>query len=72
MIKWFQTAGFSEYGSAALVFVSAAIVGHEAAAGMSQTQWVGAVAAVLGSITVAVLVHVWPDKAKADTGKDSD
>ena len=72
MIKWFQTAGFPEYGSAALVFVSAAVVGHEAAQGMTQTQWLGAVAAVLGSISVAVMVHVWPAKSKADAGRDID
>ncbi len=67
MSKWFQTAGFAEYGSAALVFVSAAIVGHEAAVGMNQTQWLGAIAAVLGSISVAVMVHIWPAKSKADS-----
>jgi hypothetical protein len=64
MLKWLQSAGYAEYGSAALVFISAGVVGHEAAVGMNQTQWLGAVAAVLGSITVAVMVHVWPDKAK--------
>lgn len=64
MWKWIQNAGYAEYGSAALVFVSAGVVGHEAAVGMNQTQWLGAVAAVLGSITVAVMVHVWPAKPK--------
>ena len=73
MIKWFQTAGFPEYGSAALVFVSAAIVGHEAAEGMNQMQWIGAAAAVLGSISVAVMVHVWPAKPRGDVAhKDAD
>jgi hypothetical protein len=65
MFKWVQHAGFAEYGSAALVFVSAAIVGHEAAVGMNQTQWLGAAAAVLGSIGVAVMVHVWPTKPRS-------
>ena len=64
MLKWFQSAGYAEYGSAALVFISAGVVGHEAAVGMNQTQWLGAVAAVLGSISVAVMVHVWPAKPK--------
>lgn len=64
MFKWVQNAGFAEYGSAALVFVSAAVVGHEAAVGMNQTQWLGAAIAVLGSISVAVMVHVWPAKAR--------
>ena len=62
MFKWIQNAGFPEYGSAALVFISAAIVGHEAAVGMNQIQWLGAAVAVLGSISVAVMVHVWPAK----------
>ena len=65
MFKWIQTAGFAEYGSAALVFVTAAIVGHEAAAGMSQNQWLAASVSVLGSISVAVMVHMWPAKTKA-------
>ena len=65
MFKWIQTAGFAEYGSAALVFMTAAIVGHEAAAGMSQGQWLGAAISVLGSISVAVMVHMWPAKSKA-------
>jgi hypothetical protein len=64
MFKWVQNAGFGEYGSAALVFVSAAVVGHEAAIGMTQTQWLGGAVAVLGSITVAVMVHVWPTKPR--------
>jgi hypothetical protein len=62
MIKWIQRVGIAAYGSAALVFISAAVVGHEAAVGMNQTQWLGAAIAVLGSISVAVMVHVWPAK----------
>jgi len=65
MLKFLRSSSAAQYGSAALVFVSAAIVGHEAAMGMSTTQWAGAVVSVLGSITVAVMVHVWPPKAKA-------
>lgn len=65
MLKWIQTAGLSEYGSAALVFVTAAIIGHEAAVGMTANQWLAASISVLGSIGVAVMVHMWPAKAKA-------
>ena len=64
MFKWIQTAGFAEYGSAALVFVTAAIIGHEAAAGMSANQWLASAISILGSISVAVMVHVWPAKPK--------
>jgi hypothetical protein len=71
MFKWIQSAGLAEYGSAALVFVTAAIVGHEAAAGMNQTQWLGAAVSILGSISVAVMVHVWPEKPKARAAEKS-
>lgn len=50
----------AEWASAALVFVVSAIAGKMAADGMSTLQWSGAVAAVLGSITVAVAVRVLP------------
>ena len=70
MFKWILTAGLAEYGSAALVFVTAAVVGHEAAAGMNQSQWLGAAVSVLGSISVAVMVHMWPAKSKATVRKD--
>ncbi len=72
MFKWIQTAGFAEYGSAALVFVTAAIIGHEAAVGMDQSQWLAAAVSILGSVSVAVMVHVWPPKAKAAVQKSRD
>ena len=72
MFKWVLTAGWSEYGSAALVFVTAAIVGHEAAVGMSQSQWLAASVSVLGSISVAVMVHMWPAKPRAMAQKRQD
>ena len=68
MLKWIQTAGVSEYGSAALVFVTAAIIGHEAAVGMTPNQWLAASVSILGSISVAVMVHIWPAKAKVAAG----
>ena len=72
MFKWIQTAGISEYGSAALVFVTAAVVGHEAAVGMNTSQWLAASVSILGSISVAVMVHMWPPKAKAAIQKSRD
>ena len=72
MFKWIQTAGISEYGSAALVFVTAAVVGHEAAVGMNTSQWLAASVSILGSISVAVMVHMWPAKAKAVIQKSRD
>jgi hypothetical protein len=55
----------ADWGSAALVFLSGAMTGHYAAVGMEPVQWAGAIAAVLGSVTVAVAVRVWPAPAKA-------
>jgi hypothetical protein len=52
-----------EYASAGLVLMCGATAGHYAAQGMSMIQWAGATAAVLGSVTVAVAVRVWPAKA---------
>jgi hypothetical protein len=54
-----------EYASAGMVLLSGAMAGHYAATGMTLVQFAGAVAAVLGSVAVAVAVRVWPAKAKA-------
>ena len=63
----FTTKDLIEWGSAGLVFLSGAMTGHYAAIGMNAVQWAGAVAAVLGSVTVAVAVRVWPPQtAKAE------
>ena len=58
----FTTKDLVEWGSAALVFLSGAMTGHYAAIGMNTVQWAGALAAVLGSVTVAVAVRVWPQE----------
>lgn len=59
-----------EWGSASLVFLSGAMTGHYAAVGMNPVQWAGAAAAVLGSVTVAVAVRVWPPKSAAVKAED--
>lgn len=59
----FTTKDLIEWGSAGLVFLSGAMTGHYAAMGMNAVQWAGAAAAVLGSVTVAVAVRVWPPQA---------
>lgn len=53
-----------DWSTAGLVFLSGALTGHHAALGMNAVQWAGAAAAVLGSVTVAVAVRVWPAPAK--------
>ena len=57
MINWMRKAGPAEFASAALVVAMGAVVGRQAALGMTPTQWAGAAAAILGAIMVAVLVH---------------
>jgi hypothetical protein len=56
----------AEWASAFLVFGSGATAGHYASLGMTPTQWAGAVAAVLGSVAVAVMVRVWPAPAPVE------
>lgn len=58
----FTTKDLVDWGSAALVFLSGAMTGHYAAIGMNTVQWAGALAAVVGSVTVAVAVRVWPQE----------
>jgi hypothetical protein len=54
----------TEWGSALMVFASGGLAGHYASLGMTPIQWAGAAAAVLGSVTVAVAVRVWPAPVK--------
>ncbi len=61
----FTTKDIADWGSAGLVFLSGATAGHFAAIGMTPVQWAGAATAVLGSVTVAVAVRVWPSAVKA-------
>ncbi|MEI9965563.1 MAG: hypothetical protein WDM92_13745 [Caulobacteraceae bacterium] len=65
MFKLLRSPEAAQCGSAMLVFITAAIIGHEAAVGMNPIQWAWATVSVLGSISVAVMVHVWPERAKA-------
>lgn len=57
------TKDLIEWATACLVFLSGAMTGHYAAMGMNAVQWTGALAAILGSVTVAVAVRVWPPKS---------
>ena len=65
MLKVLLSNQAAEWGSAVLVFVSGAVVGREASVGMSMTQWTGGIAAVLGSVALAVMIRAWPARAKA-------
>ncbi|MGZ6016301.1 MAG: hypothetical protein ACXWKM_11200 [Phenylobacterium sp.] len=65
----FTLKELSDWATASLVIVCGGLAGHYAAAGMTPIQWAGATAAVLGSVTVAVAVRVWPVGAKAAAGQ---
>ena len=53
----------AEWATAALVFTSGVTVGHAAQGGLTAAQTAGGVAAILGSITLAVIVRA-PMKAR--------
>lgn len=50
----------AEWATVLLVIISGASAGHYAAGGMNPIQMMGAITAVLGSVTAAVAVRVWP------------
>jgi len=62
----------AEWSSAAMVFISGGMAGHYASLGMTPMQWAGAAAAVLGSVTVAVAIRVWPAPVKVAKAKSRD
>ena len=62
----------AKWAAAALVILCGGLAGHYAALGMTPVQWAGALCAVLGSVTVAVALHVWPAPQKAATRRQRD
>jgi len=64
MINWTE---LGEWATAFMVVISGALAGHYAAEGMTIVQWAGALCAVLGSVTLAVGVRIWPAPQKAKT-----
>lgn len=65
MLSFLKSPQAAQWGSASLVVLASAIVGRQAALGMDGTQWACSAFAVLGSISVAVMVRVWPAPQKA-------
>jgi hypothetical protein len=64
MLRYLASPRFQEFGSAMLVVVASWIVGRYAAQGLSPMQWACGVFAILGSISVAVMVRLWPAPEK--------
>jgi len=63
---------FVDFGSGALVAICGGLAGHYAAVGMGPVQWAGAACAVLGSVTLAVAVRVWPAEVKSKARRQED
>jgi hypothetical protein len=70
MFKRLQTDEAVRWATAILVVVISGLAGQFAAQGMNLVQWLGAILAVLGSVTLAVMVRVWPAPA-ANPSRDS-
>ena len=60
MNQLIRAAFSARWLSGATVFLVAWIIGSKAAEGMSLGQWLGAFAALAGSIIWAVIEQVWP------------
>jgi drug/metabolite transporter (DMT)-like permease len=63
MFKNLSKQDAANWASAILVVIVSGLAGQLAAHGMNAVQWLGAALAVLGSITLAVMVRVWPQAA---------
>jgi hypothetical protein len=69
MINWTE---IGEWATAFMVVISGALAGHYAAQGMTAIQWAGAICAILGSVSLAVGVRIWPAQQKAKTQRARD
>lgn len=70
MLKFITSDEAIEWATAALVFIVSMTTGSYAAQGMNAIQWAGGGAAVLGSVTLAVLVRVWQPNSQAQAQED--
>jgi len=70
MFKNLSKQDAANWASAILVVIVSGLAGQLAAHGMNAVQWLGAALAVLGSITLAVMVRVWPAPATARADRD--
>lgn len=63
MFQQWRSQDAAKLASAILVILVSGLAGQFAAQGMNAVQWLGAVLAVLGSVTLAVILRVWPAPA---------
>lgn len=70
MFKRLRSEESIHWATAILVVIVAGLAGQCAAHGMNTVQWLGAALAVLGSITLAVMVRVWPAAARSRVKRD--
>lgn len=64
MFKFPPAFPVAEWASTLLVVLAAWVVGRYAAEGLTPVQWGCGIFAIMGSISVAVMVRVWPAPAK--------
>ena len=63
MFQQWRSQDAAKLASAILVILVSGLAGQFAAQGMNVVQWLGAILAVLGSVSLAVIVRVWPAPA---------
>ncbi|HEX6866282.1 MAG TPA: hypothetical protein VF122_03525 [Caulobacteraceae bacterium] len=70
MFRRLNSDDLAKLASVALVIVTSGLAGQFAAQGMNAVQWLGATLAVLGSVTLAVMIRVWPAPARNPNRRD--
>ena len=63
MFQQWRSQDAAKLATAILVILVSGLAGQFAAQGMNAVQWLGAILAVLGSASLAVIVRVWPAPA---------
>jgi hypothetical protein len=66
MLRFLFSPRAAQVGSALLVVLASWIVGRYGAEGLSPMQWACGIFAILGSVSVAVMVRVWPAPQRAE------
>jgi hypothetical protein len=70
MFKRLSRQEAAQRGTTLLVILISGLAGQFAAHGMNTVQWLGAALAVLGSVTLAVMVRVWPPEPARQQQRD--